>query len=53
MSADHINGNGTAKSPEELAEENRDLLERLAESNLPIAPDAQRILELAQEDDEE
>ena len=53
MSADHRNGSPTTESPEELAEANRPLLERIAESDLPIAPDAQRILELIPEDEDE
>ena len=45
-----MNKGGSPESPEETIEKNRDLFERLAESELPIASDARRALELLDSD---
>lgn len=37
-----------SRNPETIVEENKDLFERLADSDLPIAEDAERALELLQ-----
>lgn len=37
------------ETPETVVEEHKDLFERLAESDLPIAEDAERALELLRE----
>ena len=48
MSADYANGNGSESPPDPTDEirENKDLFKRLAESDLPIADDCRRALEL-------